>query len=93
MDGPVTRCKFRVALVGHQPPGYGTKVRLEAQYPTKDLDGYEHGEDHAFFAATPTGVLEMTINNPYGAEFFQAGEFVYLDFSQAPNPTKQPAAA
>ena len=83
---PTTRCKFRVTGVRNGIPGSGTRIRLDAHYPDKALDGYQHGEDHAFFAATPSGFLEMTVNNPYGAELFQPGEFVYLDFSPAPNP-------
>jgi hypothetical protein len=93
MEGqPTTRCKFRVVGVTHGVPGSGTKVRLECHYPDEKLDGFKHGEDHAFFNATPFGHVEMQIQNPYGAELFQPGEFVYADFSPAPNPYKQPAA-
>lgn len=93
MSAPTTRCKFRVTGITHGIPGSGTKVRLDCQYPTKDLDGYEHGEDHAFFNATPYGFVEMTIQNAYGAELFQPGEYVYADFSPAPNPYPPNAAA
>lgn len=89
---PTTRCKFRVVGVRNGIPGTPAKIELEAVYPDKALDGYEHGEDHAFFAATPFAKAELHINNPYGAEIFQAGEFVYADFSVAPNPYAQPAA-
>ena len=70
---PTTRCKFRCTGVTLRPPNYGTLITLEATYP-EDSDGFKHGEDHAFFSATPTGKLEMTVNNPYGAELFQPGD-------------------
>lgn len=86
---PNTRCKFRVVSATNNGPGSPVKIVLAAQYPDKALDGYEHGEDHAFFSATPAASAELHINNPYGAELFEPGEFVYADFSRAPNPYKQ----
>lgn len=84
-----TRCKLRVVDVANGIPGSGTRIQLDATSPDPKLDGYSHGEDHAFFNATPFAKLTMTINNPEGAELFQPGEFVYADFSPAPNPYKQ----
>lgn len=88
-----TRCKFRVTKVTHGIPGSGTAIELDATSPDPTLDGYQHGEDHAFFSATPFAKVQLQINNPAGAELFQPGEFVYADFSEAPNPYKQPQAA
>lgn len=83
MDGqPTTRAKFRCDEV--TLTSYGTKILLSAVSPDKAKDGYEHGEDHAFWNATPTGSLTMQINNPYGAELFQPGKTFYLDFTEAP---------
>lgn len=90
---PTTRCKFRVTSVLTGVPGSSTRVRLDCHYPDPTLDGFSHGEDHAFFQATPNGHVELDIQNPYGAELFQPGEFIYGDFSSAPNPYKQPVAA
>ena len=92
MATPSTRCKFRVTRVTNGVPGSPTNVHLECHYPDENLDGYKHGEDHAFFNATPSGHVELNIQNPHGAELFQPGEFVYADFSPAPNPYKQPPA-
>lgn len=92
MEGsaPTTRAKFHCTSV--ETTEYGSiKVNLSAVYPNKELDGYEHGEDHAFFKATPYGTLMMQIDNPYGAELFQPGDDFYLDFTKAPKP--EPAAA
>lgn len=90
---PTTRCKFRVMLVTNGIPGSGTAIELDAVGADPALDGYAHGEDHAFFAATPFAKVKMTINNPAGAELFQPGEFVYADWTIAPNPYKQQPAA
>ncbi len=80
---PTTRCKFRCNSIEVFGPGAGVKVNLTAIYPGEG-DGYTHGEDHAFFAATPTGTLTMHIQNPYGAELFQPGDSFYLDITKAP---------
>lgn len=90
IPSPSTRCKFRVMGVKNGIPGTGTAIELDGVGPDPTLDGYAHGEDHAFFSATPFAKVQMTINNPAGAELFQPGEFVYADFSPAPNPYKQP---
>jgi hypothetical protein len=79
--GLTTRCKFRCTTVTLNEGGSKT-VKLTAVYPDKDVDGYEHGEDHAFFNATPYAHVEMTIQNPAGAEMFQPGDHFYADFSK-----------
>lgn len=87
---PTTRCKFRITGVKHGVPGSPVQVEMDGTYPDKTIDGFEHGEDHAFFSATPYAKVVLNVNNPYGVELFQAGEFVYADFTPAPNPYKQP---
>lgn len=84
MEGkaPTTRCKFHCASIETLEFG-GTWVNLNAVYPNAQ-DGYSHGEDHAFFNATPQGTLRMLIQNPLGAELFQPGEDFYLDITKAP---------
>lgn len=82
---PTTRCKFRCTSIETFEHG-GVKVRLSAVYP-QGTDGFKHSaEDHAFFNATPSGSVEMLIQNPYGAELFQPGADFYLDFTLAPKP-------
>lgn len=85
MATPTTRCKFNCVSVETFEHG-AVKVRLSAVYPDKAVDGYEHGEDHAFYNATPQGTLEMLIQNPYGAELFQPGKKFYLDFTEVKSP-------
>ena len=40
-------------------------------------------ENKAFFAATPTARIELTISNPAAAETFELGKEYYCDFSPA----------
>lgn len=43
------------------------------------------GKDNAeWSAATPNGMITMTILNDVAAKFFEPGEEVYLDFTPAP---------
>lgn len=80
---PTTRCKFRCTSL-ETFAGGNVKPRLDAVYPS-EADGFKHSkEDHAFFEATPQGHLELLIQNPYGAELFEAGESYYIDISKAP---------
>lgn len=40
-------------------------------------------ENKQFWDATPQGDLNMTINNPAAAEFFEPGKEYYLDFQRS----------
>lgn len=44
---------------------------------------YENGVNRAFWEATPTGNLEMQINNPVVFDFFRPGRKFWLDFTPA----------
>src|SRR3954466_4080742 len=63
MDGPTTRCKFHCTSIETTEFG-GVWVNLNVVYPN-DRDGFKHGEDHAFFQATPQGTMRLFITNPY----------------------------
>lgn len=41
-------------------------------------------ENQNFHKYTPSGVLEMTVDNPSALEFFELGKEYYLDFTKAP---------
>lgn len=60
------------------------KVVFEAVY---DL---EIPEDRRFYKATPTGRLEMTVDNP---TLFEVGQHYYLDFTPVSTDTDQAVAA
>lgn len=40
-------------------------------------------ENRKFTKATPTGTLEMTVDNPPAQAFFEIGKAYYLDFTKA----------
>ncbi len=44
---------------------------------------YETGVNKAFWQATPSGNLEMQINNPAVFDFFRSGQKYWLDFTPA----------
>lgn len=43
----------------------------------------EKAENVMYHRYTPSGTIEMTIDNPAAAEFFQLGDEVYVDFTIA----------
>lgn len=49
----------------------------------KLLAVYDNGiEENAKYAkTTPSGSIEIEVNNPPAAEFFELGKYVYIDFS------------
>lgn len=50
-------------------------------------------EDVRFSKATPTGHLEMVVDNPAALEQFELGRAYYLDFTPVPEPTPESKAA
>jgi hypothetical protein len=82
---PTTRCKFVVDEITTGRSGTPTKMKFAAVYPDAN-DDYKHGEDHAFFNATPYGFIELHIQNAHAAELFQPGDTWYVDFVKVPKP-------
>ncbi|MBW4678000.1 MAG: hypothetical protein KME52_29620 [Desmonostoc geniculatum HA4340-LM1] len=68
------RAKFRVENITHHASG-GNSVNL-----TPVLSGSE--ENKSFWQSTPSGKLEMYINNPNARTFFEPGAEYYIDFTQ-----------
>ena len=56
-------------------------VTLSAVYGTDDKDNEENNQ---FAEATPSGSVEMYIDNPNAKGFLKQGKEYYLDFSEAP---------
>ncbi len=49
----------------------------------------EGHENHAFWDASPSGSLEMVINNPAAAEYFETGVEYYVEIRKAqPNKAR-----
>lgn len=71
------RGKFVVSSITEHFGSYkGAKtVRLDCRYDDSIP------EDRRFFDATPSGHIEMTINNPEALEQFALGKAFYADFS------------
>jgi len=66
------RCKFTcTGVTRHSWPGQ--TVKLQTQYDDKIP------EDQKFSTATPSGSMEMTINNPALEGFFEPGKNYYID--------------
>jgi hypothetical protein len=59
-----------------------SKLRMVAVAPGQE--GYGGPEDEAFWNATPTGNMEITITNPAAAEQFQPGDRFDVTFERLP---------
>lgn len=72
------RAKFRVSSIESysKDPAGQKKIRLFAVYD----DGVE--ENRRFAKYTPNGSMEITIDNPPAAAFFEIGREIYVDFSE-----------
>lgn len=67
------RCKFTVESVTHHAYG-GRTVKLQTAY-----DQPLSQEDRAFSNATPSGHMEVNINNERVFDTFAPGKKVYVD--------------
>lgn len=74
--------KFQVTEVVLRP--YNAEVKLSPVSATDDGTVTQPGEDKAFWEATPSGALSMTIKNEVAAEQFQPGDKFYVTFDKAP---------
>ena len=69
------RAKFTVESVTEYGYG-GKKAVLRAVYSGKP-------EDNQFAKATPSGMVEITVDNPATRDFLKPGKSYYIDFSEA----------
>jgi hypothetical protein len=70
-----TRAKFKV---DSKDPGETGSVKLSPVYSTDP-----NHENKSFWDATPSGSIEMWINNPKGFAAFEPGKEYYVDFTPA----------
>lgn len=68
----IARCKFVVDSVTHHAYG-GRTIKLQTQYDQTIP------EDRAFTKATPTGSIEIRVDNPAVFDVFAPGNTVYVD--------------
>lgn len=71
------RAKFMVSDLTSHHWG-GVTVKLKPHYDETVP------EDQRFYDATPTGSLEMLVNNPRALEELKLGEFFYIDLTHIP---------
>lgn len=72
-----TRAKFNCFSVTTYSGGGSKQVKLQAV--TDDGDP----ENKAFWSATPSGTVDISISNPAAADVFEAGKSYYVDFTEA----------
>jgi hypothetical protein len=72
----MVRGKFQVVNITHNHWNKESRtIKLQAVYD----NGIEENAKYA--KATPSGSIEIQIDNPPAAEFFELGKYVYVDFS------------
>ena len=71
-----TRCKFVVTAVTRTNwSPTGATLRLTTQYDSTIP------EDQRFAIATPSGTIEINVDNPAAVEFLGLGKTFYVDFT------------
>ena len=73
----MVRAKFVVTKAGPYANGYG-EVWLSPVYSEDP-----NHENKAFWDATPSGSIQMTINNQKAFEQFEPNKEYYIDFTKA----------
>lgn len=82
------RAKMSVQVVEKTP--YSEVTKLQAVMGRKNPDGThrcatneEAREDNSFASATPSGKLELTVDNKEVHGFFKPGKSYYIDITEA----------
>lgn len=75
------RCKFYVGDKVFRENSQGEKSQINVKlYPVFDQSTEEN---RRFTKATPSGNLELTIDNPALFDFFTPGKYYYVDIQEA----------
>lgn len=74
----IMRAKMKVQAV---TPAYGESEILKAYPVCSKLDQDGNSEDNTFSKFTPSGSLELVINNPDLRGKIQPGQEFYVDFT------------
>ena len=79
-----TRAKFKVESITQESYGTdglrGTTIKMQPVYSDKP-----DSENKSFWEATPTGSIELSIDNVNATKLFKVGKSYYVDFSEAPS--------
>lgn len=81
-----TRAKFQCLNVTDH--GHNKTVKLSVVYSRKDGD-----ENKDFTKATPSGTIEMQIDNPNASVLFKPMRYYYVEFEECPEDKQQYDAA
>jgi len=73
----MVRAKFRVASITLY-----SETSRQVKLSAVTADDVE--ENRRFHKYTPSGTIEMMIDNPPAADQFKLGKMVYVDFTEAP---------
>jgi hypothetical protein len=76
------RAKFRVSAIKTKQWSKGAPSQTTVELDAVWADGIEENKRYAKY--TPSGKIELTIDNPPALEFFEIGKYVYVDFTEAP---------
>ncbi len=76
------RCKFRLRSITEYQPGQPKRYSFDAAI------SQDTPENERFTRYTPSGTLEVTIDNPLAAEMLKPGQDYYLDVVPADSPPK-----
>jgi hypothetical protein len=74
------RAKFVVQSITRQK-GWGGHAEVQTIKLSPVSNGSE--EDKKFFAATPSGSVELGVVNPDAGNYFELNQAYYLDFTKA----------
>lgn len=77
------RAKFQVESITRYYWGEGAMVKLSARYDSTIP------EDQRFQEATPSGSMEMRVENPAALEVLELGKFFYVDFTPIEKEPKE----
>lgn len=83
--------KFRCNSIEYfqNAPGGPRRVKLDPVSPRQGPNGEPPSEeDRAFWKYTPSGHLEMTIDNPPATDMFEIGRDYYVTFEFVPPAAK-----
>lgn len=77
------RAKFKVVELIERSYGHGHKQKSIVMTPEYDA---KIAEDVSFSKATPSGKIEMQIDNPVAIEALEVGKYFYVDFTPVEVP-------
>lgn len=69
-----TRCKFQVTQITETAGWNGKRIRLDARY-----DVHRKPEDASFAMATPSGTMEISVDNQAVIPMLELGREFYVD--------------